>query len=251
MIDLEKAKNEFINYTNNYDSTNVHIARKIGHTFRVMEWSKKIAESLNLSKEDIDLATLIGLLHDLARFEQRRLYDTFSDSKSVDHGDLAVTILEENEYIRKYIEDNQYDDIIKTAVKNHNKFKIEDGLDERTLLHSRIVRDADKLDIMYEGVHMFYKEPDEIEQIENLPIAEEYYNQFINRKQIFRKKEPTVLDGMICLFSFIFDLNFEFSKKSIVEGNYINDILSRFNFKNEQTKMQIEEIKKISYEFLK
>ena len=251
MIDLEKAKNEFINYTNNYDSTNVHIARKIGHTFRVMEWSKKIAESLNLSKEDIDLATLIGLLHDLARFEQRRLYDTFSDSKSVDHGDLAVTILEENEYIRKYIEDNQYDDIIKTAVKNHNKFKIEDGLDERTLLHSRIVRDADKLDIMYEGVHMFYKEPDEIEQIENLPIAEEYYNQFINRKQIFRKKEPTVLDGMICLFSFIFDLNFEFSKKSIVERNYINDILSRFNFKNEQTKMQIEEIKKISYEFLK
>ena len=251
MIDLEKAKNEFINYTNNYDSTNVHIARKIGHTFRVMEWSKKIAESLNLSKEDIDLATLIGLLHDLARFEQRRLYDTFSDSKSVDHGDLAVTILEENEYIRKYIEDNQYDDIIKTAVKNHNKFKIEDGLDERTLLHSRIVRDADKLDIMYEGVHMFYKEPDEIEQIENLPIAEEYYNQFINRKQIFRKKEPTVLDGMICLFSFIFDLNFEFSKKSIVEGNYINDILNRFNFKNEQTKMQIEEIKKISYEFLK
>ena len=124
MIDLEKAKNEFINYTNNYDSTNVHIARKIGHTFRVMEWSKKIAESLNLSKEDIDLATLIGLLHDLARFEQRRLYDTFSDSKSVDHGDLAVTILEENEYIRKYIEDNQYDDIIKTAVKNHNKFKM-------------------------------------------------------------------------------------------------------------------------------
>jgi HD superfamily phosphohydrolase YqeK len=251
MIDLEKAKNEFINYTNNYDSTNPHISRKIGHTFRVMEWSRKIAESLNLSQEDIDLATLIGLLHDLARFEQRRLYDTFSDSKSVDHGDLAVTILEENEYIRKYVEDNKYDDIIKIAVKNHNKFKIEDGLDEKTLLHSKIVRDADKIDIMYEGVHMFYKEPDEIEQIENLPIAEEYYNQFIDRKQIFRKKDPTVLDGMICLFSFIFDLNFEFSKKSIVEGNYINDILNRFNFKNEQTKMQIEEIKKISCEFLK
>lgn len=251
MIDLEKAKNEFVNYTNNYDSKNPHISRKIGHTFRVMEWSRKIAESLKLSKEDIDLATLIGLLHDLARFEQRRLYDTFSDSKSVDHGDLAVTILEENEYIRKYIEDNKYDDIIKTAVKNHNKFKIEEGLDERTLLHSKIVRDADKIDIMYEGVHMFYKEPDEIEQIENLPIAEEYYNQFISRKQIFRKKEPTVLDGMICLFSFIFDLNFEFSKKSIAEGNYINDILNRFDFKNEQTKMQIEEIKKISNEFLK
>lgn len=251
MIDIEKAKSEFINYTNNYDSTNPHIARKIGHTFRVMEFSKKIAESLKLSKEDIELATLIGLLHDLARFEQRRLYDTFSDSKSVDHGDLAVTILEENEYIRKYVEENQYDEIIKLAVKNHNKFKIQDGLDERTLLHAKIVRDADKLDIMYEGVHMFYNTPEEIKQIENLPIADEYYEQFIQRKQIFRKKEPTVLDGMICLISFIFDLNFEYSKEKVIKEDYINKILNRFNFKNEKTKLQIEEIRNIVCEYLK
>lgn len=251
MIDIEKAKSEFINYTNNYDSTNPHIARKIGHTFRVMEFSKKIAESLKLSKEDIELATLIGLLHDLARFEQRRLYDTFSDSKSVDHGDLAVTILEENEYIRKYVEDNQYDEIIKLAVKNHNKFKIQDGLDERTLLHAKIVRDADKLDIMYEGVHMFYNTPEEIKQIENLPIADEYYEQFIQRKQIFRKKEPTVLDGMICLISFIFDLNFEYSKEKVIKEDYINKILNRFNFKNEKTNLQIEEIRNIVCEYLK
>lgn len=250
MIDIQKAKDEFLNYTSKYDSTNRHIALKIAHTSRVMEWSRKIAESLNLSREDIDLATLIGLLHDLARFEQRRIYNTFSDCKSVDHGNLAVTILEENEYIRKYIEDNQYDDIIKLAIKNHNKFKIQDGLDERTLLHSKIVRDADKLDIMYEGVHMFYNTPEEIEQIENLPIAEEYYNQFIQRKQILRKNEPTVLDGMICLISFIFDYNFDFSKKITLKQNYINDILNRFNFKNEKTKLQIQEIRSIANEFL-
>ena len=55
MIDLEKAKNEFINYTNNYDLTNSHITRKIYHSLRVMEASKKIAENLNLTKEQIDL----------------------------------------------------------------------------------------------------------------------------------------------------------------------------------------------------
>lgn len=251
MIDLEKAKKEFLSYASNYDSNNPHISMKISHILRVMEWSRKIAENLNLSQEDIELATLIGLLHDLARFEQRRLYDTFSDSKSVDHGDLAVTILEENEYIRKYVEDNQYDDIIKTAVRNHNKFKIEEGLDERTLLHSQIVRDADKLDIMYEGVHMFYNTPNDIEQIENLPIAPEYYEQFMQSKQIFRKKDPTVLDGMICLISFIFDLNFDYSKKEILKENYINDILNRFDFKNEKTKMQIDEIKNVANEYLK
>ena len=251
MIDLERAKKEFISYTSNYDSNNIHISRKIDHTFRVMELSKKIAENLNLNKEDIELASLIGLLHDLARFEQRRIYGNFSDSKSVDHGDLAVTILEKNEYIRKYIEDNQFDDIIKIAIKNHNKFKIQDGLDERTLLHSKIVRDADKLDIMYEGVHMFYNTAEEVNQIENYPIAQEYYEQFLQRKQILRKKEPTVLDGMICMISFIFDLNFDYSKRVILKENYINDIINRFNFKNENTKKQIEEIRNIANEYLK
>lgn len=251
MINLEQAKNEFINYTNNYDLTDKAITMKIGHTFRVMEWSRKIAENLNLSKEDVELATLIGLLHDLARFEQKRLYNTFSDSKGVDHGDLAVTILEENEYIRKYISNNNFDDIIKIAVRNHNKFKIQDVSDERTSLHCKIVRDADKLDIMYEGVHMFYNTPKEIEQIENLPIAEDYYEQFIQKKQILKKAEPTVLDGMICLISFIFDLNFDYSKRVILKENYINDILDRFNFKNEKTKIQINQIREIANEYLR
>ena len=35
-----------------------------------MEISKKIAESLKLTQEEIELATLIGLLHDIARFEK-------------------------------------------------------------------------------------------------------------------------------------------------------------------------------------
>ena len=74
MIDLSKAKSEFIKYTNNYDLNDSHITRKIHHSLRVMEASKKIAENLNLTKEQIDLATLIGLLHDIARFEQRKRY---------------------------------------------------------------------------------------------------------------------------------------------------------------------------------
>ncbi len=36
MIDIEKAKEEFINYTKKYDVQNVNIARKIEHSLRVM-----------------------------------------------------------------------------------------------------------------------------------------------------------------------------------------------------------------------
>ena len=98
---------------------------------------------------------------------------------------------------------------------------------------------------------MFYNTAEEVNQIENYPIAQEYYEQFLQRKQILRKKEPTVLDGMICMISFIFDLNFDYSKRVILKENYINDIINRFNFKNENTKKQIEEIRNIANEYLK
>lgn len=251
MIDIERAKQEFINYTNNYDHNNSHIMRKIGHTFRVMEWSGKIAQNLKLEREDIDLAILIGLLHDIARFEQRKIYDTFSDAKSVDHGDLAVEILKENNFIRKFVDESKFDNIILKAVKNHNKFKIEEGLDERTLLHSKIVRDADKLDIMYEGVNIFYSNEEEIQRIENLDISEDYFLQFIEKKQIFRKKDSTELDNLVGLISFVFDYNFDYSKKATYNENFINQIIDRFNFKNKKTEEQMKEIRKIANEYLK
>lgn len=68
-----------------------------------MGLAKLIASKSNFNKEDIELATIAGLLHDYARFEQWTKYHTHDDSKSVDHGDLAVKILFPDE-IKKYID---------------------------------------------------------------------------------------------------------------------------------------------------
>ena len=64
-IDIEKAKQEFIVYTEKYDLQNENIKRKQEHSLRVMQISEKLAKMLGLSKEEIQLATLIGLLHDI------------------------------------------------------------------------------------------------------------------------------------------------------------------------------------------
>ena len=128
-MNLEKSIEEFIKYTEEYDLNNENIERKQKHSIRVMKISKKIAEKLNLTQEEIDIATLIGLLHDIARFEQYTKYHTFKDIDSIDHGDLGVEIL--NRDIRKYIETDKYDEIIKLAVKNHNKYKIQQGLNSK------------------------------------------------------------------------------------------------------------------------
>jgi len=123
-INLERAKKELIKYTDNYDLKNEHIKRKQLHSLRVMEISKQIAEGLQLSQEEIELATLIGLLHDIARLEQYTQYGTYKDLESFDHGDYGAEILQKD--IRKYIETEQYDEIIIKAVKNHNKVKKEE-----------------------------------------------------------------------------------------------------------------------------
>ena len=144
-IKINKAKQEFIKYTENYDINKEHIERKQGHSLRVMQISKQIAEGLKLSQEEIGLAMLIGLLHDVARFEQYTRYHTFRDIDSIDHGNLGAEILEHE--IRKYIDTDQYDNIIIKAVKNHNKYKVEEKLTETEELFAKIIRDADKIDI--------------------------------------------------------------------------------------------------------
>ena len=249
-IRLNKAKKEFIKYTEQYNLENENIKRKQLHSIRVMELSKEIATKLEMSQEDIDIATLIGLLHDIARFEQYTQFQTFRDLESFDHGDYAIKILEKD--IRKYIETDSYDDIIKTAIKNHNKYQIEEGLKDKKLIFAKIVRDADKLDILYESVEMFWNGIEN--QINDSKISEDVMKEFKNNKQITRKKNisniPSV-NEVISVIAFIFDINFKESFQILQKEDYINKILDRFNFKDEETKAEIKEIRSIANTYIK
>ena len=147
LIDMIEAKKAFKEYVKKYNPEDEKIKIKIAHIERVAENSKRIAENLNLSQEDIELAELIGVLHDIGRFEQVRLYHTFVDKDSINHGEYGAKVLFEDGLIRKFIKDDKFDRIIKLAIVNHNRADIEEGLTEREKLHAKIIRDADKTDI--------------------------------------------------------------------------------------------------------
>lgn len=227
MIDIEKARAILKKYIEPYDLSNPRIALKASHIFRVAEASKKIAEELKLSEEQIQLAELIGLLHDIGRFEQVRIYDTFNDGKSVDHAELGIQILKENNLLKEFCEDEKYHEIIINAIHNHNKFKIEEGLDEETLLQSKINRDADKVDIFKilttENFETLYRKND----ITDEKITPKVMEAFIENKQIERSELQTCMDSWINNISYIFDLYFKPSFKIIKENNYINIMIDR------------------------
>ena len=191
LIDMIEAKKAFKEYVKKYNPEDEKIKIKIAHIERVAENSKRIAENLNLSQEDIELAELIGLLHDIGRFEQVRLYHTFVDKDSINHGEYGAKILFEDGLIRKFIKDDSYDEIIKKAILNHNKPKIEEGLSKRELMHAKIIRDADKLDIYYVLT---------IEKLENSygckdmskdEITDEIYREFVEDHMINYKNLKT------------------------------------------------------------
>ena len=227
-MNIDEIRKKFVEYSKNYDLTIPDIMDKFHHSFRVMEYSKDIAISLKLNEEDTNLAIIIGLLHDIARFEQWTNYRTYKDGYSTDHGDLGSEILEE------FLEDNKDKNIIITAVKNHNKFKIEDGLDERTLLFCKIIRDADKLDIMKEQLLVLTKEIDVIEDssIECFEKETMFENENL-------KKES---DYIFRILSFIYDLNFKYSFEFVVNNDILNNKIHLLQVYSGETD-KLEEIK--------
>ena len=246
MIDINEARKALKGYIKNYNPQDCRIKIKIKHIERTSKVAREIAEKLNLSKEDVDLAELIGLLHDIGRFEQIKRYHTFIDKDSIDHGLCGVQVLFEEGLIEDFVKDRQYDDIIKTSILNHNKPEIEEGLDDRTLMHSRLLRDADKTDIFYsltfEDIQPIYNK----ENFEDDKISEEIYDEFMEKRQIDYKDIHTSADILVAHFAYLYDFYYKYGLESIYKNGYIDKLYNRFRFTDKDTMDKYNKIYQIS-----
>ena len=240
MIDILKAKQVFKEYIKNYNPEDGKIKIKIAHIERVSQIAKKLAEELGLEEEDIKLAELIGLLHDIGRFEQIKVYNTFLDKDSIDHGEYAIKVLYKDGLIKKFLDTDKYDNIIKKSILNHNQAKIEKGLSERENLHSKIIRDADKMDIFYVLTTGDKKEL--YGELEYEKITDNIYEQFLNDKLINYNDLKTNVDLLVAQFTYVYDFNFKQSIDIIKENQYVEKLYNRFEFKNEETKQRMKVI---------
>lgn len=254
MINLIEAEKSFKEYVKAYDVSDGNIELKIRHTYGVVKASEYITKSLKLNEEDIQLAKLIALLHDIGRFEQVKVTESFADNKKFDHAEYGAKILFKDNLIRSFIKENKYDNIIYKAIINHNRYKIEECLGEKELLHSKIIRDADKLD------NFRVKEEDKLENIFPMKynpdtiiyeqISNKVYEDFMAKKSIFRDDIVNQVDMWISYVAFIFDLNFKASLKYVEENGYIDKLIDRIEYKNDDTKQKMEQIRKCAKEYL-
>ena len=252
MINFNNALDEFLRYTEQFEKNpKIDIKRK--HSLRVMENCEKLAIYLGLNNEEIELAKLIGLLHDIGRFEQINKYDTFLDRNSVNHAELGIKILFENNKIRDFIQTNKYDKLIRTSVLNHNYREISNDIkDDKTLLYCKIIRDADKIDIFpvviddgIENAVVF-----DIKDISSENLTDEIMKDCLNHKSCRKEYMKTNIDCIVVWISYIYNLNFNYSLKIIKENNYIDKMIKLVNYKNEKTYNSMEKIRTNVQEYI-
>ena len=121
MIDIKKAKEVFKNYVQNYDPNDEKVKLKIAHIERTSAVAKETAQYLKLTEEDILLAELIGLLHDIGRFEQIKRYHTFVDKISVNHGEFGdvKAIWEKEDFSEDKISEEIYREFMEDKAINY------------------------------------------------------------------------------------------------------------------------------------
>lgn len=210
---MEKAIKTFNQYIKQFNLKDKAIMQKYHHTFRVLEYALKIAQSLDLSSKDINIVGISALLHDIGRFYQIENYHTYSDTKSIDHGKKGYEILCENDFINKYIDYDQ--NIVLNAVLNHNKLEIDDRLDEKTKFITKIVRDADKIDILLEQVSI-------IKDL-NPTINKNIIDEFLKENMIKNDLVINDCDDILHNLAFIYDLNFKKSFEIVLDSKVIEN----------------------------
>ncbi|MDE6853258.1 MAG: HD domain-containing protein [Lachnospiraceae bacterium] len=281
IINRDWVKQAFAMYVRQYNAEDEKILLKIRHTYRVAEICERIAAGLGLPAYDTDLAWLIGMLHDIGRFEQLKQYGTFVDADSIDHAHFGVELLFQDGLIRDYVEWTETESIvsdtesrgnkerpfmafgtesrknegdlcvIQSAIWNHSAYRIEDGLDERTLLFCKIIRDADKVDIF----KVAYDTPLEVlyrctaEEFRNAKVTPEVMQAYQERHAVLRSLKRTPVDFLVGHIALVFELEFPVSRNITREQGYLQKLLS-FQSDRPETAMTFEDMRKQMKEFL-
>lgn len=205
-----------------------NIALKEEHTRRVCNEILDVGNSLGLDNEDLHLAEVIALFHDVGRFEQYDRYGTFVDLKSEDHAMLGVRVLRENSVL-KTLDQNTRDLILRT-VSYHNRATLPADEANKCLFFTKLLRDADKLDI-WRVVTDYYREINSAKNgvIElGLPdtpeISQDVYTDIMAGRIVKTTCLRTLNDFKVLQMGWIYDVNFPRTFKLVRERGYLEKI---------------------------
>ena len=232
---LDKFKAWFDNYVAGFygddDFVNFHLKLKQEHTLRVCREMQFLANELGLAENQKRIAEVIALLHDIGRFRQFIKYRTYSDVKTVNHCLMGLEILGENKVLEGIEEKER--GWIEKAIEYHGLKYLPADLNGQCLLFSKLIRDADKLDIFYVAIEYYrhYKGKKEKYLLELETLDEPWYSHdlveaLLHGKNIDYAQLRTLNDWKLMQLGWVYDVNFPPTLKRIKQQKFLETLLS-------------------------
>jgi HD superfamily phosphohydrolase YqeK len=235
MIDqeiLSALRSWFAEYVKTFRSedpvTQQNMDMKEHHTRRVGAEIIEIGKSLDLNREDLHLAEVIALLHDVGRFVQYARYGTFLDLRSEDHAQLGIEVLLENSVLKGI--DHSTRELILCAIAYHNRAALPGGETERCLFFTKLLRDADKLDIWrvvtdyYSKRNGPHNEVIELGLPDTPEISDEVCKELMAGRSVKVDSLKTLNDFKLLQMGWVYDVNFPRTFQLIRERGYLEMI---------------------------
>ncbi|MDA3930350.1 MAG: HD domain-containing protein [Prolixibacteraceae bacterium] len=222
--------NTVMDYMLSFQSDNSNIQQNFNlkreHIHRVIGYSEVLTRSLECENEVVLTAQLAALLHDIGRFEQFQKYETYNDSISEDHAELGVNIILKNKWLA--IVSEEIRSTILKAVSLHNKLTLPKTEKDNELFIAKIIRDADKIDILDLTINEYSNQNKTKNKSFSLDLdissaVSKQIAKSLNAEKLPSKKDmKTVTDFKLVQLSFVYDLNFKKSyeiinKKSVLK----------------------------------
>jgi putative nucleotidyltransferase with HDIG domain len=232
---LEKFRSWFNNYVgdfyNNDDFVNAHLKLKQEHTLRVCREMQFLTNELGLAENQKLIAEVIALFHDIGRFKQFIKYRMYNDVKTVNHSLLGLEILKEEKVLQAV--DKEERELIEKAIEYHGLKKLPGDLNGQCLLLSKLIRDADKLDVFYVATEYYkhYKNKEnkiflELGVPDEPGYSHDLVEAILHGRQVDYNHVRMLNDMKLLQLGWIYDVNFSSTLKRIKQRKFLEMLLS-------------------------
>lgn len=233
--DFAAVRRFFDRYTDEFitrHSDNFPYVLKKEHSCRVCANMEILGREQNLGRQEMLLARTVALLHDIGRFSQYETWHTFSDPVSVDHGELGAEEIQRLGILNHF--PGKEHRAVLAAVKYHNVRFIPEDLEDKSLFLTRLVRDADKIDILRVLVGQYLEIQSGAEEkngfithgrADDGRISDELAGEVLQGRSLDSRRVKSLNDLKLLHLSWLFDLNFGESVRIIHEKGYLMTIL--------------------------
>lgn len=207
-----------------------NIILKLDHCLRVFQEAQAIVQGERMAADAARTALWAALFHDIGRFPQYARFATFDDRKSTNHARLGVRVLKQEGLLRELALPRQK--AVLTAVILHNRRFLPPGLPKHMAVPAKVVRDADKLDIL--TVMLAHLRPGAPENnvvtlgLQNDPAA--YTPAIIDQIMAGQLADYADMvwfnDFRLLLCSWIYDLYFATSRRTLQARGFVEELLA-------------------------